>query len=68
MGGDHLRDGFWGYHDRISGRIKLYIPAKRTCTDRETCRLRTLNKQKQELEDMMGQYVFLASVRGYRCF
>ena len=54
---DHLKEGFWGYYDRITDRIKRYTDDS-VIYGQDEMLVRTLTKQKQELEDIMGQYVF----------
>lgn len=54
---DHLKEGFWGYYDRITERIERYTTDSAIYGQDELL-VKTLNKQKQELEDIMGQYVF----------
>jgi len=54
---DHLKDGFWGYYDRITERIDRYTEDAAIYGQDEML-VKTLAKQKQELEDIMSQYVF----------
>lgn len=54
---DHLKEGFWGYYDRITERIDRYT-TDAAIYGQDELLVKTLNKQKQELEDIMSQYVF----------
>lgn len=54
---DHLKEGFWGYYDRITERIERYT-VDAAIYGQDELLVKTLNKQKQELEDIMSQYVF----------
>jgi hypothetical protein len=54
---DHLKDGFWGYYNRITERINRYTKDAAIYGEDEIL-VKTLGKQKQELEDIMSQYVF----------
>jgi hypothetical protein len=54
---DHLKEGFWGYYERITERIDRYT-VDSALYGQDELLVKTLNKQKQELEDIMGQYVF----------
>src|ERR1035437_6969950 len=54
---DHLKEGFWGYYDRITERIDRYT-VDAAIYGQDELLVKTLNKQKQELEDIMSQYVF----------
>jgi len=52
-----MKDGFWGYHSRISGMIDRHT-ADASLYGQDELLVRTLSKQKQEIEDIMRQYVF----------
>jgi hypothetical protein len=54
---DHLKDGFWGYYDRITERIDKYT-VDAAIYGQDELLVKTLNKQKEELEEIMSQYVF----------
>jgi hypothetical protein len=53
----NITDGFWGYHDRITARIKVYTDDSKSYWQDDMLVL-GLMKQKKEIEDIMGQYVF----------
>ncbi len=53
----HVREGFWGYHERISERIGRYT-ADSGLYGQDEMLVNALKKQQKELEDIMGQYVF----------
>ncbi len=52
-----MSDGFWGYYDRIISKIKKYKNDE-TIYGQDEVVVKSLEKQKKELEDIMGQYVF----------
>jgi len=52
-----LKESFWGYHDRITEKIDHHT-IDSTIYGQDDMLVRTLKKQQQELEDIMGQYVF----------
>ena len=53
----HVREGFWGYHERITERIDSYT-VDSTLYGQDEMLVNALRKQQKELEDIMGQYVF----------
>lgn len=52
-----MSEGFWGYYDRIIAKIKKYKNDE-TIYGQDEVIIKSLEKQKKELEDIMGQYVF----------
>ncbi len=52
-----MSDGFWGYYDRIITKINKYKNDE-TIYGQDEVIIKSLEKQKRELEDIMGQYVF----------
>lgn len=54
---NYISDGFWGYYERIISKIKKYSGDVSVYGQDEVV-IKTLQKQKKELEDIMGQYVF----------
>jgi len=52
-----MSDGFWGYYDRIIIKISKYKNDE-TIYGQDEVIIKSLEKQKRELEDIMGQYVF----------
>lgn len=53
----HVKEGFWGYHERITERIDRYT-VDSTIYGQDEMLVNALRKQQKELEDIMGQYVF----------
>jgi hypothetical protein len=53
----HVKEGFWGYHDRITERIDRYT-VDASIYGQDEMLVNALRKQQKELEDIMGQYVF----------
>lgn len=53
----HVKEGFWGYHERITERIDRYT-VDATIYGQDEMLVNALRKQQKELEDIMGQYVF----------
>jgi hypothetical protein len=53
----HVREGFWGYHERITERIDRYT-IDSTLYGQDEMLVTALRKQQKELEDIMRQYVF----------
>jgi len=53
----HVKEGFWGYHERITERIDRYT-VDSTIYGQDEMLVAALRKQQKELEDIMGQYVF----------
>ncbi len=52
-----VKEGFWGYHDRINDRIREVSDGTEEFED-ESMMTRGLKKQRAEIENIMGQYVF----------
>jgi hypothetical protein len=53
----HVKEGFWGYHERITERIDRYT-VDSAIYGQDEMLVNALRKQQKELEDIMGQYVF----------
>ena len=53
----NIKEGFWDYYDRIKAKIDKYSVDARIYGN-DIFIIKSLEKQKKELEDIMGQYVF----------